>query len=87
MNDLFERHTPGLESPVSGGAEVTPSDDDDLATVSRYLWVGTGGDVKVTLKDGATITITNIPDGQMLPVRVRRVWATNTTATGILALY
>ncbi len=72
--------------PAVGGAAVTPNDSQDLAKSSRALYVGGAGDVKVTTVDGSTITFSAVPAGTLLPVAVKRVFATLTTATNILAL-
>jgi hypothetical protein len=76
---------------------VTPNDNDDLTlsggTITEgsnngaCLFVGTGGDIQVTMLGGQTVIFANIPDGTFLPIQVRRVWASNTNATDILALY
>ena len=51
------------------------------------LYVGNSGDVEVIMEGGTTIVFTNVPSGSFLPVLVTHVLATNTTATGIIALY
>ena len=66
--------------------DVTPSDADDLDQVCRALYVGTGGDVAVVMRDGTAATFKNVPDGAMLDLRVRRVNATGTTADDIIAI-
>lgn len=86
MADTFREYTPGLESPPSHLAAVTPSDTNDLATASRALNVEQNGFVRVTTVGGDTGTLF-IAAGCTFPVRVRRVWSTGTTATGIVALY
>jgi hypothetical protein len=40
----------------------------------------------LTLLSGATVTFQNLPAGSLLPVRATRIFATRTTATGILGL-
>lgn len=65
---------------------VTPNDATNLA-VTRGLYVGTGGNVKVTMAYKSVVTFTNVPDGSILPVQVTRVWADLTTASDIIALY
>jgi hypothetical protein len=50
-------------------------------------YVGTGGDMQVTMLGGQTVVFVNIPDGTFLPIQVTRIWATNTDATDILALF
>lgn len=69
------------------GIAVTKSDTDDLTHVSLGLFVGGAGDVKVNTKGGETITMVAVPAGSYIPLRVSRVWSTNTTATNIVALY
>ena len=85
MSDLFEKHRSGLESPASHLSSVTPSDSQDLATASRGINVATTGTVRVTTIDGDTETV-YIAAGSAFPLRVRRIWATGTTATGIVVM-
>lgn len=51
------------------------------------LYVGVGGDIKVTTSGGSTLTFKNVQDGTFMPISVQRVWATDTTATDIVALW
>lgn len=87
MTDEFDNHGYSLDSPLANGASVTPSDSSDLATVSRCLFVGTGGNLVVVLNNGDEVTLNNVADGSYHPLRVKRVKATSTTATNIVALY
>lgn len=73
-----------LITPVSNAAAVTPSDSNDLAVASRQLYIGTSGNLKVTLVGGQTVTYSNVPAGDF-PRRVTRVWSTDTTASNIIA--
>ena len=86
MPDLFNNVSQGLESPATRLEDVTPSDTADLAYVTRALNVASNGTVRVTTKDGDTATVT-VAAGIPFPVRVRRVWSTGTTATGIVAMF
>lgn len=74
-----------LAAPASGVIEVSPSDDTNLATAARSLYVGEGGDVSVIV-GGTTVTFANVPSGAILPIRASRVRATGTTASLIVAL-
>lgn len=65
---------------------VTPSDSTDLARVG-ILYVGGAGNVVVDTASGQTVTFTGVPAGTILPIQVKRVRATSTTATAILTLY
>lgn len=66
---------------LSGGAIIEGSNN------GACLYIGTGGDLKVTMLGGQTVVFTNIPDGTFMPIQVRRVWANGTNAGDILALY
>lgn len=51
------------------------------------LYVGVGGQVKVTTSGGDTVTFYNLNNGQFVPVNVKKVFATGTTATNLIALW
>jgi hypothetical protein len=72
--------------PATSAAAVTPYDVNQLATVTRALWVGGAGDLRVKLLDGQTVTIPSANVGWH-PLRVRQVFATGTTATNIVATW
>lgn len=84
MPDQFNSYATELDSPAVSAVEITPADGADLAWTSRALYVGGQGDVKVTTCGGDTVTFVGLVG--LLPVRVKRVFATGTTATGIVAL-
>lgn len=73
--------------PILGGAAVTPSDTVDLAPAARALYVGVGGAIKVDTLNGSTLTFAGVSGGCILPVSVKRVYSTGTTASSIIALY
>lgn len=85
MEDIFKNHGTGLESPAARVQAVVPSDTSDLALVSRALNVAQSGSVQVTTVGGTTAQV-YIAAGIPFPIRTVRVWATGTTATGIVAL-
>ena len=66
---------------------IAPNDAVDLTVSGAVVFVGVGGDVKVTTVSGDTVVFKNLADGSILPVQVRRVWATGTDATDMIALY
>lgn len=75
---------PGVED-----AAVTPSDSTDLPFVTRGLYSGSGGAIRLTLQnrnDGESEVYSNLNPGQVYGFAVKRVWATDTTATGIKAI-
>jgi hypothetical protein len=84
----FRNEALKADSPASDGAVVTPNDSTDLPYTSK-LYIGGTGNLRVTLRDqadGDSVTLSAVPVG-FLPLLVKRVWATSTTATNIVALY
>lgn len=73
--------------PAVYAAAVTASDSVNLSSVARAIYVGTGGNVAAVMPDDSVVTFSNVQSGQILPVRVKRVNAANTTASNIVALY
>lgn len=76
-----------MDGPAENAAAVTPADGADLANFSKALFVGGAGTLKVDLVGGTTVTFTGVVAGSYLRLRARRVYATGTTATNIVALY
>nr|WP_255596879.1 hypothetical protein [Cognatishimia sp. MH4019] len=75
-----------MQSPPSGGATITPDDGQSLPTATRALNVATTGYVAVTTVDGDTLTL-HIAAGSAFPIRAIKIFATGTTATGIVGLW
>lgn len=87
MADNFGNTSRGVTAPATRSVAVTPSDVADLANVSRALWVGGAGNVAVMLLDDTVATtFVGVAAGTMMPLRVKRVMSTNTTATNIVAI-
>ncbi len=81
-------HQQRYVAPYRFGAVVTPNDGVDLARPTRGLWVGGAGNLNRDLVgDGGTVLLSGVPAGTQLPLNVRRVRATSTTATLIVALW
>lgn len=76
--------TPDL--PATSVTPIVPDDDTDLDEVTIALNVATGGTVRVTTASGSVSDVF-VSAGIVFPLRVRRVWASGTTATGIRALH
>jgi hypothetical protein len=75
--------------PAFGAVVITPADGTDIANPGnvRALYIGGGGNLNVDMADGTTVLFSNVPAGSIIPIRVKRVRNTSTTATLILALY
>ncbi len=87
--DLYAQRSTPVASPARGAFAVTPSDTANLAAYAKSLYIGVTGDVTVVPMNAAadtdTVLFKAVPVG-ILPVQVRRVMATGTTATDIVAL-
>jgi len=71
--------------------EITPDDNEDLERPTQGIYVGGAGNITVHMAraddaDPDEITFNNVSAGTILPIWVRRVKATGTTATNLLAL-
>jgi hypothetical protein len=75
---------------------ITPSDTVDITLSGSpilagesgaCIYVGTGGNLTVTMLSGQVVAFLNVSYGSFLPIQVKRVWATGTTATNMLSLY
>lgn len=74
--------------PAAGGESVDiSSGDDTLSKESRGIYVGSGGDLKVDLADGSTLTFVGLLAGVVHPLRVVKVYQTGTDADNIVAVY
>jgi len=51
------------------------------------LYVGIGGNIKVTTSGNDIVTFVNIQDGTFFPINVLKVFSEGTTATNIIALW
>lgn len=84
----IEDNWSGVFSPIFGpatrAAPVVPNDAADLGHISSALYVGVAGDVRLVTYSFETVTF--VAASGILPIRVRRVLASGTTASGILAL-
>lgn len=66
---------------------ITPNDGADLATNTRGIYVGGTGNLAVILEDDTSVvTFMAVPVGSLLPIRVKRVNSTGTTATNLIGL-
>jgi hypothetical protein len=87
------------EAPAVEAYAITPNDTTDITYVSRSLYIGGSGDVVVDMYGPVsgnrtvtntpvlvTVTFKNVPEGSILPICVKRVRATGTTATNIVSL-
>lgn len=86
-SDIYaQRKSDVFFAPPRQFVAITPSDSADLATYVRGLTCGTAGAVSVVPMGSPdeTAVVVNLVAGQWLPMFVRKVNATGTTAAGIV---
>ena len=76
----------GKTEPAYDMASVTTSDSSEIDP-TRGLYIGGAGNIKVDTAAGTTVTLNSAAAGSVLTIRVKKVYATGTTATNIVALY
>jgi hypothetical protein len=74
--------------PGSGSVAVDAllSDTVNLTITIRSLYCTVAGTVKFTSQSGLVDTWT-VPANFIIPVQMKRVWSTGTTATGLKGIY
>ena len=79
-----------LEKMLYGNALVVTAvhagSDQALGATYESLYIGVGGNVVVTMVGTGNFTFLNVASGQLLPIRITHVIASNTTATNMIAL-
>ncbi len=87
MSDKYKNALRTIDSVCEDADNIVPNDAVDLPRTSRALYVGSTGDITVQLVNSVTsITLKNVVAGSLLPLRIKRVFATSTTATALIAL-
>lgn len=79
----------GVTGPAANAEAITPADT-DLPELTRAIYVGGTGNLAVRMADDkgdADVVFSAIPAGTVLPIRVKQIRSTSTTATLIVALF
>lgn len=90
MADGFAKFPTTAGLPAARAVAITPSDSANLVSDAKALYIGGAGAVAVEMsKDapGTSVIFAGVPVGTTLQIRVRKILATGTTATNIVALY
>ena len=82
MSDDFKSYKAALDSPIENAEAVTASPT-ALSKTTRGLYVGTAGNITVTMAGGQSVTFNNVPAGSTLPFRVTHV----TAGANVVALW
>lgn len=85
--DKFSDYPTTLTAPGRDASPVVPDDLNDIPVTPRALFVGQGGIVAVRMAGGQDVSFENVQGGTILPIRARRVMATGTTASAMIALW
>jgi hypothetical protein len=84
--DPFINTQGGLQSPCRSTFVITPSDTNELPFVTRAIYIGSAGNLTARLAgDTASVAFNGLAPGTVLPLRVRQIFATGTTAGMLLA--
>lgn len=85
--DKFRYNADSAANPARSAQSVILSDEQELLSVPKALFVGSGGDIVLRCVDDAGATVLkNVAAGSILPLRAVQVYATGTTAGDIVAL-
>ena len=85
MTNPFASRALSTSGPATDIMPVTPNDGADLPVIALALYVETGGTLAIDTVTGGTRNV-EVADFTILPVGVRRVRATGTTAQNIHAM-
>lgn len=85
MINPFSGRAGSLQGPATDIQPVSPNDTLDLPKVAIALYVENGGMLSIVTVSGQSRQVF-VPDASILPVGVRKVSATGTTASGIHAM-
>lgn len=94
-NDRFADQYGSVQNQRAGmnwpATECFPSTPSDILPLlqgpCRALYVGVGGALAIADCFDNPITLAAVATGTILPFRVKQVFATGTTASGLIALY
>jgi hypothetical protein len=89
MADRFDKFFVNANDPADHAYAITPDATTDLANFTRAIYVGSGGNLTVTMvteTSNTFVTFVGVPTGSVLPIRVKRV-STASTANSIVGIY
>ena len=89
QTDPFANSSDTVSAQCTHWTSITPSDSANLPVVPKAIYVGGAGDIAMigaNAPPGATGVIwRSVPGSSLLPVRPRRILATGTNATLLIA--
>lgn len=88
MADRYQNFPSSKESPIDFVFDITANNSANLAYTTRAIYIGNGGNIQLeTVGNNTTVILKNVVAGTILPLRVRKVYANNTTANSIVGMY
>lgn len=84
--DQFNGRADAPDAPAASAFAISPADGVPLERATRGIYVGGAGTLAVVMGSGETAIFLGVAGGTVLPLRVREVSATGTTATGLVGL-
>lgn len=90
MQDKFQNRSPSYTGPATYARQFTPSDVADLTDIPRWLTVDASGTLSVDMLENSDAeNPISIPAqaGDLIYIRVKKIHATGTTATGIIGYW
>ncbi len=81
------RSNPGVKAIPQHGFAITPHNSDELQVTPCTVYIGGAGNLNVVTAGGESLLFTGVIKGAILPVQVRIVKSTSTTASLLIGLY
>lgn len=72
-----------IMSPSDDQQILTPNDNEDLATYPKAIIANGTGTIKARGRSSAADVTYNVNTGQLLPIRIRRLYSTGTNVSVI----
>ncbi len=85
--DPYSGTSATVQTSATNGFAITPSDSVDLTVLPKAISATTDGIIRCTLSGMTDGTFIDVPSSGYASIRCKRVWATGTTATGLVGLY
>lgn len=88
MANPYDKGLRPLDGIANGAfdASAQKSDTVDLTISPLFLYIGGAGNIKVRTLNDEDVTLAVVA-AQVLPLRIKRLWSTGTTATLIFGMY
>lgn len=85
--DPFKDTANSLSAPAADCFALNANDSADLPKATKAIYVGVGGDIRIRALDSdSDVTLQGVPSGSILPIRLRALRVTGTTAGNIIGL-